>query len=380
MCFACGSKNFAAERTGKSAKDMERFTHCCEKGKVKLPNIRASNQIENLMTGKDDSSGHFIAHIRKYNSALAFASMGAQIAPPPGRGPYCFRIHGQVYHRTSPLHPVMGNKPKYAQLYILDAEEALNQRMDMLENSGCEQRLMHTLGEWFSENNELASTFKMMREVELEEETKAASEGRSVNPILMSIRHDRKDDQRRYNAPRSNEIAIIFNTPDGAPPFERDIRVYNRDTNVTTAIPITHRSCDPMIYPLLFPFGDDGWTDKIRHAVGNRTVTQLQWYAYHIAIRNGFNQFLSAGKLTQQFLVDAYAKVEACRLDYIRRNQRDLRVEEYDYLKQYLDTRAENEGMRAGKALILPSSFQGSPRAMNQIYQDAMAIVRKFGS
>ncbi|GBO16349.1 hypothetical protein AVEN_61507-1 [Araneus ventricosus] len=31
--------------------------------------------------------------------------MGAQIVPSTGRGAYCFRIHGQIYHRTSHLHP-----------------------------------------------------------------------------------------------------------------------------------------------------------------------------------------------------------------------------------------------------------------------------------
>ncbi len=37
------------------------------------------------------------------------------------------------------------------------------------------------------------------------------------------------------------------------------------------------------------------------------------------------------------------------------------------------------EDIKAGKMVILPSSFQGSPRAMQQNYQDAMALVRKFG-
>ncbi|GBO44656.1 hypothetical protein AVEN_62580-1 [Araneus ventricosus] len=32
-------------------------------------------------------------------------SMGAQIVPSTRRGAYCFRIHGQIYHRTSHLHP-----------------------------------------------------------------------------------------------------------------------------------------------------------------------------------------------------------------------------------------------------------------------------------
>ncbi len=32
-----------------------------------------------------------------------------------------------------------------------------------------------------------------------------------------------------------------------------------------------------------------------------------------------------------------------------------------------------------GQAIILPSSFTGSPRALHQLYQDAMGIVRRFG-
>ncbi len=39
----------------------------------------------------------------------------------------------------------------------------------------------------------------------------------------------------------------------------------------------------------------------------------------------------------------------------------------------------ETEGLKAGKMFILPSSFSGSPRAMQQYYQDAMSIVRKNG-
>ena len=195
---------------------MEKFAHCCEKGKVKLPDIRTSIQIENLMTGKANSSKNFVEHIRQYNSALAFALMGARLAPPRGHGPFCFRIHGQVYHRTSPLHPLEGSTRKYAQIYILDAEQAINQRMGILENSGCLPQLMQFLCDWFLANNELAGAFKMMREVKLEEETKALAEGRQMHSILMSIRHDRNDDQRRYNARRCNEIAIVFKTPDAS--------------------------------------------------------------------------------------------------------------------------------------------------------------------
>ncbi|CAF1361102.1 unnamed protein product [Rotaria sordida] len=40
----------------------------------------------------------------------------------------------------------------------------------------------------------------------------------------------------------------------------------------------------------------------------------------------------------------------------------------------HLANEAEIEGLRPGRVIILPSSFQGSPRAMQQNYQDAMAM------
>lgn len=39
-----------------------------------------------------------------------------------GRGPYCFRLHGQNYHTLGSLLPVNGQSPKFSQLYIVDTE------------------------------------------------------------------------------------------------------------------------------------------------------------------------------------------------------------------------------------------------------------------
>ena len=97
------------------------------------------------------------------------------------------------------------------------------------------------------------------------------------------------------------------------------------------------------------------------------------------SIRDSFNPFLSAGKLTQQYFVDAYVKTEGNRLNYIRPSQIKLRVEKYTGLMDYLQSEAAAQGLIPGKSLILPSYFQGSPRNMAQNYQDAMAIVRKYG-
>ncbi|GBN58746.1 hypothetical protein AVEN_17016-1 [Araneus ventricosus] len=74
-----------------------------------------------------------------------------------------------------------------------------------------------------------------------------------------------------------------------------------------------------------------------------------------------------------------FGNTEGSCLHFLRQNQEDLRIELYRGLLDALECRAHNENIRTGKLIILPSSFQGSPRHMQQNYQDAMAMVRKFG-
>ncbi|XP_076042080.1 uncharacterized protein LOC143025982 [Oratosquilla oratoria] len=102
-----------------------------------------------------------------------------------------------------------------------------------------------------------------------------------------------------------------------------------------------------------------------------------EFYAYRLAIRGGFSPIHSGGKLFQQYILDAYVKVEGCRLKFIAENQAQLRVAMYSGLMDHLARNNENED--PGVPVILPSSFTGSSRNMQQCYQDAMAIVCKYG-
>jgi hypothetical protein len=52
-----------------------------------------------------------------------------------------------------------------------------------------------------------------------------------------------------------------------------------------------------------------------------------------------------------------------------------MNAESYKKLKKSL----ENENPSMGKHVILPSTFIGGPRSMSQLYQDLMAICRKYG-
>jgi len=98
-----------------------------------------------------------------------------------------------------------------------------------------------------------------------------------------------------------------------------------------------------------------------------------------MAICNEFNVFILDRRLFQQWLVDSYVKMEKDRIDYCKAHQKKLRIESYQGLRDYLQTTANNLNARLGKMVILPSTFTGSLRNMLQHYQDAMAIVSKFG-
>lgn len=104
----------------------------------------------------------------------------------------------------------------------------------------------------------------------------------------------------------------------------------------------------------------------------------MQHYAYRIQERiNDDNILIKGRKLFQQFCCDMYIKIEGLRLKYIRTHQSEIRAEEYDAYQNEINK--GTQGGNVGKPVILPSSFTGGPRYQGQLYQDAMALVRKFG-
>ncbi|GFV21568.1 ATP-dependent DNA helicase [Trichonephila clavipes] len=158
ICLKCGGLYFGAEKNARGA-----YTHCCHNGKIIEKASTYPVEMKGLMDGSHDLSQHF-KNIRSYNSALSFASMGAQIVPPAGRGAYRFRIHGQIYHRVSHLHPAKAEE-KFAQLYVLDSELATCRRMERCENSECNPEPMRSIDEVIRRVNPFAATYTMMWEL-----------------------------------------------------------------------------------------------------------------------------------------------------------------------------------------------------------------------
>lgn len=97
--------------------------------------------------------------------------------------------------------------------------------------------------------------------------------------------------------------------------------------------------------------------------------------------KNTFNLLFKGRKLFHQFIVNKYLDVERMRLRYISNNQSKLRADLYSNVMEAMNTKKfnKNNSKNLGKPVILPSSFIGSPRHYNQLFNNAMAIVREFG-
>ena len=89
------------------------------------------------------------------------------------------------------------------------------------------------------------------------------------------------------------------------------------------------------------------------------------------------NWLLHYGDLLNQYIVDQSAKIESERINYIIHNQTKLHAENYQAVHDALQS--DIDPNLIGKKIILPSTYTGSPRYMNEKFQDGMAIVREFG-
>jgi hypothetical protein len=131
-CTKCFAELWYEERAEKSRniKDIA-FSICCQKGKVDIPLIKKPPQLLlDLINGHDPRSKNFKENYRAYNSMFAFTSMGGQANTKinNGGGPPQFILSGQNYHMIGSLLPEQGTTPKFAQLYIYDTQNEVENR------------------------------------------------------------------------------------------------------------------------------------------------------------------------------------------------------------------------------------------------------------
>nr|GEX71953.1 DNA helicase PIF1, ATP-dependent [Tanacetum cinerariifolium] len=218
-----------------------------------------------------------------------------------GRGVYTFRINGQNYHRIGSLLSALGFQPRYAQLYFFDTHNEVKNRMSAFlgneTGEGVDATIVTSLIAMLDEISAMAKAFRM------------------------------------YNTPTVSEISALITNDFGDNIATRDIMVDSKDGGLKR-ISELHPSYMALQYPFLFPYGEDGFHEKI-------PTTTMQ--------------------------------------EYEKQNVDTLRVDLYHNLNDVV-TRGDTHAEGLGKIIVLPRSFIGSPRYMMQNYQDTMALCRAYGN
>ncbi len=136
-CPYCHALHWKEERLSKSSLQNPKFGKCCLSGKIWLPTLdQPPLELHNLLTSQDPRAKGFHTNIRKYNDALVMTSVGCDLLPMEGGGPYVFKVYGSLSHQAGSLLPAPNQPPVYAQLYIYDPDDALTYRMDNPHRTG----------------------------------------------------------------------------------------------------------------------------------------------------------------------------------------------------------------------------------------------------
>ncbi|CAA0408791.1 unnamed protein product [Arabidopsis thaliana] len=251
-CQHCRALMWQAESTNKT-KDKSKLTFslCCHAGRVSLPRVKKTPQFLDVLL---KTSATFRQNIRRVNSAFAFTSTGAKVDESINNkpGPYTYRVHGQNCHRLGSLLPTPGEQPKYSQMYIFDTANEVKNRIRSLTGSisstSLDEKVVSGLKEMLDSTNDLTKIYRSARD------RYESGKPTDLTIRLVGQRHRGK----QYDLPRSEEIAGLIVGDLSSTTGARDI-ILELQSNDLQRISELHPLYMALQYPLLFPYGEDGY-------------------------------------------------------------------------------------------------------------------------
>ena len=259
VCRFCKAYHWKAEQLSKKTQGQPNFGTCCFSGKVitsKLDDI--PRELQQLLDGNDAISKKFREYIRNYNNALAMTSVEQDAGKclndreiNDGRGPYVYKVRGELHHIAGTLLPPTGQPPQFAQLYIYDPVEQLDYHMSHSANRHLDRNVMQTLQDMLWRKHAGVQLYKQTFEIMGQAPPEA--------DFTVKLRFDKDTDQRRYNLPTStSEIAVVVPGSGEEVKDNRDI-ILRKKHGGLQRINELHPLYHALHFVLLFPTGQLGW-------------------------------------------------------------------------------------------------------------------------
>lgn len=257
VCQQCNAMMWNAERNNKGLKHQQpTFSICCRNGQVSLPPERQPPPFLKELLSGGPKTAHYKKNIRIYNSLYAFTSLGGKIDNNinRGRAPWTFKLSGQNYHLIGSICPVDGETPKYCQLYVYDTENEIENRKNAVPGSDAtDPEIVEGLLLMLNEHNSLVHGFRMARD---------RFENDQPEECRLTLLGSSSASGRPNTVGPSNEVgALIVGDLEDSCGW-RDIVVQKKNKKLKR-IKETNKHFMQLQYPLIFPFGDEGFHPEI---------------------------------------------------------------------------------------------------------------------
>lgn len=258
LCSKCKALMWNLERNNKSNMNAApTFSLCCKNGAVLLPPEELPPEpLASLLNGGSNSA-HFRQNIRVYNSMFAMCSSGGKIDHRINKGgaPYCFKIRGMNMHFIGSLLPPDGEHPKFCQLYIYDTDNELSNRLDIVGASRDQVniQIVRELSGMLDQHNKLVRYFRTARE---------RFKNKELEEFKLILISSYAENGRLNVIGPSNEVAGLIVNPDADTSAVRDVVVETRHEGLKRVFE-TDAFFMQLQFPLLFPFGTDGYHREI---------------------------------------------------------------------------------------------------------------------
>ena len=141
------------------------------------------------------------------------------------------------------------NPQKFAQIYFIDNRESEVAAQCAIVD-GLRSTIFRSINELLIDENCYVEVFKLVKEIfELQDSPT------NIKIVINENRRPSGEHSRGYNSLVSDEIAVLIPNDNIS---NRDVVLHYKDGGLWH-ISELHRSYDPLQYPLLFPYGTDGW-------------------------------------------------------------------------------------------------------------------------
>jgi hypothetical protein len=170
-----------------------------------------------------------------------------------------------------------------------------------------------------------------------------------------------------------------------------EMQYHYRLNNETFTVPTMSSQLEPLVYPLLYPHGENGWSKqtKIKYMpyLSSRFLMPEKDSESPTGILQRFNKagdrmlltnrFQLMSRVGQHYVVEGVSRLIDSHLSFVRANNGFILNDTSERINRNVDS--SREEMNDNSKSYLNDSITGSPRHLRNLAKNALHIVSEFG-